>query len=114
MGVTGAQHWIAAAVGPISTPALRQQALAALGFDDLGSFQHAWQLPKDSLWGPLTHAGLVGALRQLGSRSPIQLPTLDQMLDGMVRRADADNAFWASRVRRLRTADGFTDHAYAR
>jgi hypothetical protein len=114
MGVAGALHWITAAVGPISTPALRQQALAALDFGDLGAFQVAWHLQPDNLWGPLTHAGLVGALRQLGSASPIPLPTLDQMLDAMVRRADADDAFWASRVKRLRTADGFTDHPYTR
>jgi hypothetical protein len=114
MGVNGARHWVIAAVGPISTPALRQQALAALGHADLGSFQRAWNLPPDNLWGPLTHAGLVGALRQIGSASPIPLPTVDQMLDGLVRRADADNAFWASRVQRLRTAAGFTDRPYAR
>ncbi|HEX3455576.1 MAG TPA: hypothetical protein VHS03_13190 [Gaiellaceae bacterium] len=114
MGVGGAQQWIVAAVGPITTPALRQQALAALGLGDLASFQQAWGLPADNLWGPLTHAGLVGALRQLGTASPIPVPTLDQMLDGLVRRADGDNVFWAGRVRRLRTADGYTDHAYAR
>jgi hypothetical protein len=114
MGVAGARHWIIAAAGPISTPALRQQALSAIGYDDLGSFQRAWGLPIDNLWGPLTHAGLVGALRQLGGSSPIPLPTVDQMLDAMVRRADADNAAWGSRVKRLRAADGFTDHPYAR
>jgi hypothetical protein len=114
MGVAGALHWITAAVGPISTPALRQQALAALDFDNLGAFQLAWRLQPDNLWGPLTHAGLVGALRQLGSASPIPLPTLDQMLDAVVRRADADGAFWAGRVKRLRTADGFTDRPYTR
>jgi hypothetical protein len=113
MGVDGARHWIAAAVGPISTPALRQQALAALGFDDLAAFQRAWHLQDDNLWGPLTHAGLVGALREIAS-SPIPLPTVDQMLDSMVRRADGDAVFWASRVKRLRTADGFTDKPYAR
>jgi len=114
MGVQGARHWIIAAVGPISTPALRQQALAALNFTDLASFQRAYGLDADNLWGPLTHAALVGALRQLGSGSPIPLPTLDQMLDAMVRRAEADNAFWAGRVKRLRTATGFADQAYAR
>jgi hypothetical protein len=114
MGVAGARQWICAAVGPISTTQVRQQALAALGFGELSAFQQAWRLPVDNLWGPLTHAGLAGALRQLGDRSPISLPTVDQMLDGMVRRADADGVFWASRVRRLRTAEGFTDRAYAR
>jgi hypothetical protein len=114
MGVAGARHWIIAATGPISTAALRQQALSAVGYDDLASFQRAWDLPPDGLWGPLTHAALVGALRQLGSGSPIPLPTVDQMLDSMVRRADADHAHWGSRVKRLRTAEGFTDQPYAR
>jgi hypothetical protein len=81
---------------------------------DLGSFQKAWRLQADNLWGPLTHAGLVGALRQLGSGSPIPLPTLEQMLDAMVRRAEADQAFWASRVKQLRTAGAFTDRPYTR
>ena len=114
MGVAGARQWIIAATGPISTAALRQQALSAVGDDDLVSFQRAWALPPDGLWGPLTHAALVGALRQLGSGSPLPLPTVDQMLDSMVRRADADHAPWGSRVKRLRTAEGFTDQPYAR
>ncbi len=114
MGVQGAQHWVIAAVGPISTTALRQQALSAVGVADIASFQAAFGLDPDNLWGPVSHAALVGALRQLGSASPIPLPTVDQMLDAMVRRAEGDNAFWAGRVKRLRTAAGFTDQAYAR
>jgi hypothetical protein len=114
MGVNGARHWIIAAVGPISTPALRQQACAALGFGDLAAFQRAADLEPDNLWGPVTHAALVGALRSLGSGSPVAIPTVDQMLDAMVRRADGDSAFWAGRVKRLRTSAGFTDQAYAR
>jgi hypothetical protein len=114
MGVNGARHWIIAAVGPISTPALRQQALAAVGFGDLASFQQAAGLDADNLWGPVTHAALVAACRQLGTASPIQLPALDQMLDAMVRRAETDQAFWARRVKRLRTDSGFTDQPYAR
>ena len=114
MGVNGARHWIIAAAGPVSTPTLRQQALTALGFGDLGSFQQAAGLDADNLWGPATHAALVAGLRGLGSASPIPLPTLDQMLDSMVRRADADHAFWAGRVKRLRTDSGFTDQPYAR
>jgi hypothetical protein len=114
MGVNGARHWIIAAVGPISTPALRQQALTAVGFEDLGGFQQAAGLDADNLWGPVTHAALVGACRALGSASPVPLPTLEQMLDAMVRRADADHAFWAGRVKRLRGDSGFTDQPYAR
>jgi hypothetical protein len=114
MGVTGARHWIIAAVGPISTPALRQQALAAVGFDDLAAFQRAAEIDADNLWGPVTHAALVGALRSVGSNSPVSLPTVDQMIDSMVRRAETDGAFWAGRIKRLRTASGFTDQPYAR
>jgi hypothetical protein len=114
MGPPGAEQWIAAAAGPISTPALRQQALSALGYADLASFQTAWGLTADSVWGPVTHAGLVGALRALGSGSPIPLPTTDQMLDAIVRRAEADKVFWVGRVRSLRTAAGFSDQPYPR
>jgi hypothetical protein len=114
MGVGGAQQWIAAAAGPISTPALRHQGLSALGYADLASFQRAWGLASDGVWGPLSHAGMVGALRQLGGRSPVPLPTVDQMLDAIVRRAEADQVVWLGRVRRLRTAKGFSDQPYAR
>ena len=114
MGLGGARHWIIAAVGPVSTPALRQQALSALGFEDVAAFQRAYGQQPDNLWGPVTHAALVGALRGLGAVSPIQLPTVEQMLDAMVRRADADAVFWAERVRKLRTATGFIDTPYAR
>lgn len=108
MGVNGARQWIIGAVGPVSTPALRQQALAALGHADLRSFQAATPgLEADNLWGPMTHAALVAALRQLGSASPIPIPTLDQMLDAMVRHAHGER--WANRVQRLRTATDFAD-----
>jgi hypothetical protein len=114
MGVTGARHWVIAAVGPISTPALRQQALSAVGFAELSAFQRAADVEPDNLWGPVTHAALVSAMRALGSGSPVSLPTVDQMLDSMARRADTDNVFWAGRVKRLRTGPGFTDQPYAR
>jgi hypothetical protein len=114
MGVGGARHWIAAAAGPISTPAVRQQALATLGFDDVAGFQRAYGQQPDNLWGPVTHAALVGALRALGAASPVPLPTVDQMLDALVRRAEGDGVLWVDRVRRLRAATDFTDRPYAR
>lgn len=108
MGVNGARQWIVGAVGPVSTPALRQQALAALGHADLQAFQQATPgLAADNLWGPMTHAALAAALRGLGSASPIPIPTLDQMLDAMVRQAQGE--LWANRVERLRTATDFSD-----
>jgi hypothetical protein len=114
LGCDPAKQWIVAAVGPIQTEALRQQALSAAGFSDLAAFQTARGLAPDNLFGPDTHAALTGALRALGSATPIQLPTVDQMLDGLVRRADADNTYWAASVKRLRTATGFADKPYAR
>jgi hypothetical protein len=114
LGCDPAKQWIVAAVGPIQTQALRQQALSALGFSDLASFQRSRGLEPDNLFGPDTHAALAGALRGLGSGAPIQLSTVDQMLDGLVRRADADNTYWAASVKRLRTATDFTDKPYAR
>jgi hypothetical protein len=111
MGVNGGRQWIINAVGPISTPALRQQALAALGHADLRAFQEATPgLVVDNLWGPMTHGALVAALRGLGSASPIPIPTLDQMLDAMVRHAQGE--LWANRVERLRTATDFSDVAF--
>lgn len=114
MGVGGAQQWIAAAVGPIATPTLRQQALSAVGATDLASFQSSHGVTADNIWGPQTHAALVGAIRALGAASPIPLPTVDQMLDSITRRADADGVTWANRVKTLRGATGFTDQPYAR
>lgn len=102
MGLGGGRRWVAGAVGPVKSAAQRQQALAALGYADLLAFQNATDgLPKDNDWGPLSHAALTAALRGLGSRSPVAVPTLDQMLDAMV--AAAHGQAWAHRVERLRT-----------
>lgn len=114
LSTSRAKQWLAAAVGPIQTTAVRQQALAAVGAADLEAFQRAHDLSPDNLFGPDTHAALVSALRALGSAAPIQLPTVEQMLDALVRRADADGTYWAASVKRLRTATGFTDKPYAR
>ena len=114
LGTSRAKQWLAAAVGPIQTTAVRQQALAAVGAADLEAFQRAHDLPPDNLFGPDTHAALVNGLRALGSAAPIQLPTVEQMLDALVRRADADGTYWGPSVKRLRSATGFTDKPYAR
>jgi hypothetical protein len=111
MGLDGARRWIIDAVGPIQTAALRQQALSALGKTDLRSFQAATLgLVADDQWGPLTHAAMVAALQQLGSGSPIPIPTRDQMLNAIVRRA-ADTP-WAERAARLRSSPEFRDVVY--
>jgi hypothetical protein len=112
MGVGGARRWIIEAVGPVQSPAQRQQALSALGHPDLLSFQRATQgLTGDGDWGPLTHAALAAALRQLGSRSPVPVPARDQMMDAMVRRATGTP--WEKRTAGLRRSTQLTDVVYA-
>lgn len=107
MGVVEAQQWIAASCGPLQTSQQRQQALAALGFEDLHAFQAAHHdLEADGQWGPRTHAALVDALRDSG-RSPVPLPTLDQMLDALVRRSAQTP--WFARIQALRNDVRFGD-----
>ncbi len=108
MGSGGAKKWIIGAVGPISTPAIRQQALAGLGHADLNAFQAATPgLSQDGAFGPDSHAAMVAALRAIGGRSPIPIPTRDQMLDAMERHA-ASTA-WKHRTSQLRHATDFSD-----
>lgn len=111
MGVGGAKRWIMDAVGPVQTASQRQQALTALHHADLRSFQSATGgLRPDGQWGPMTHAAMVGALRSLGVGSPVPIPTRDQMLDAMARRASGQA--WARRVTELRNDRSFTDIPY--
>lgn len=100
MGPAGAKRWIISAVGPVAGDAMRQQGLAALGYSDLRTFQAATPgLADDGDWGPETHAAIVAALRGLGAGSPIPLPTTEQMVETMVRRASSEP--WHARVETL-------------
>jgi hypothetical protein len=111
MGPAGARRWLIEAVGPVQTPAQRQAALAALGHADVRSFQAATPgLDVDGDWGPLTHAAMVSALRALGDRSPLPVPTREQMLDAIERRAA--HTPWADRVRALRRDAAIGDEPF--
>jgi hypothetical protein len=89
LGVDGARRWVADTVGPVQSPAVRQQALAALGCDSIEAFQRGIAgLLVDGEFGPLTHAALTAALRRLGPSSPVPLPALPQMVDTMSIRAE--------------------------
>ena len=107
MGRDPAEQWIANSCGPLQTPQQRQQAVAALGFRDLRAYQAAHNgIETDGQWGPLTHASLFDGLRDSG-HSPVPLPTLDQMLDTLVRRSAQSP--WLSRVQALRNDVRFAD-----
>jgi hypothetical protein len=103
MGPGGARRWIISAVGPLGAEAARLQALAALGYPDLRSFQAATPgLRADGEWGPNTHAAMVSALRALGPASPVPIPTTDQMIEAMLRRGASEP--WHGRIEALRAA----------
>jgi hypothetical protein len=103
MGLGGSRRWIISAVGPLGAEATRRQALAALGFSDLRSFQAATPgLRADGEWGPDTHAAMVSALRALGAASPVPVPATDQMVQAMTRRAASEP--WHSRIEALGAA----------
>ena len=89
MGNGGGISWIMRSCGPIQTQADREAALRALGHADLRAFQTAFGqgLAVDGQWGPRSHAALTSALRALGSRSPIQVPTRDALLQRLVDAA---------------------------
>jgi hypothetical protein len=101
MSPDSAMAWVLEAVSPVPTRAHRQQVLAALGQADLRAFQASQHLPASGEWDVSTHAALIAALRQ-HKDSPVPLPTRDQMLDAMLRRAEGTP--WAERMRRLRAA----------
>ena len=107
MGLAGARRWILSAVSPIVGDADRNAALAALGHADVAAFQRATGLAPTGRFGTQTHAALLGALRGLGDRAPLVVPSTDTMLDLIVDAA-GDRGF-APRVRELRSTDSFTD-----
>jgi hypothetical protein len=109
MGAGGARRWLTEAIGPIRSDAQRQQALGALGFADVAAFQRSAGVRADGDFGPLTQAAMVGALRRLGAASPVPIPTREQLLDAIVARAEASNAFWRQRPRAIRTTPEFSD-----
>lgn len=88
MGGGGGPAWIMRSCGPVRTDEERRAALAALGHADLRAFQQslAPHLAADGRWGPRSHAAMVGALRAIGARSPVAIPTRDELLQ---RLADA-------------------------
>ncbi len=111
MGVGGGKKWVASAVGPVQSTALQQKALTALGKKDLKELQKSVGLKADGDWGPMSHAAMVSQLRALGTKSPVPIPTRDQMMDAMVRAAAGKS--WEHRVKGLRSSKDLTDTNFA-
>lgn len=101
MGPQAAAAWIVEAVSPIQSPAQRQQVLDRLRHADLRAFQQAKNLPANGVWDTVTHVELLAALRAM-PQPPLPVPTREQMLDAMARRAEGSP--WGERMRRLRAA----------
>ena len=69
------------AVGPIRTEADRDSALqATTGSTNLAAFQASRGLNADGIWDALSHVALIGALRELGSSSPLVVLNPEQMV----------------------------------
>ncbi|CAN7461986.1 hypothetical protein [Paraburkholderia hospita] len=101
LGTGPARHWIMQAAGPIQSHAQRGQALSALGYASLADFQHATAgLEADNHWGPVTHAAMVAALRRLGARSPLPIPSGNQLMDDIVHHAPPAVAAQLAELRR--------------
>jgi hypothetical protein len=89
MGRGGGLSWVLRTVGPVQSASDRESALRALGFADLKAFQTACapDLKVDGKWGPMSHAAMTWALRNLGSKSPLTVADRDTMLQKLVDAA---------------------------
>ena len=98
LGPQGAKSWIVDAVTPLVTDALMTAALQATGIK-----------PAD-VWEPNNHAAVLAALRAMPpGKSPVPIPTREQMLDAIVRRAEAEKRPWAGRPAMLRKSTELAD-----
>jgi hypothetical protein len=106
-GLGGGLRWVVQAAGPLASAALRTQALRVLGFASVTAFQATipW-LRQDGVFGPETHAALVGALRE---REVTPLPTVHELI-GRLLAAAQDTA--KQRLLRLQDAPDFDDTVF--
>ncbi len=101
--------WIMNAAGPIRTQADRDRALQAIiGSTQVGQFQQSHGLEPTGVWDALSHAALTGALRALGTQSPILLQTPEQMYSSLLQAAQNDSQDSANQARAERLTSLFT------
>jgi hypothetical protein len=93
MGLGGGRRFILQALGPIKTESDRTSALAALGYgpDDLAGFQRARGLIVDGKWGPISHAAMIAALRELGPSSPLPIPPPAELVRALLGAAQGSD-----------------------
>ena len=109
MGRTGGLRWVLAQVSTLDE-AGAGAALRALGHADLRAFQQATPgLRTDGQWGPMTHAALLGALRDRGQTQVVPLLSRADILSRIER--GAQNTSFQRRVHDLYTDSSFDDHA---
>lgn len=108
-GVGGAMRWLLRAMSPLQADAVRQQALAALGFPGIREFQQAHGLHADGDFGPRTHIAVAEAVRALGHNSPVPFPTREQLMDALVAAAEREHVWWRRRPREMRIAPELGD-----
>jgi len=98
LGPQGAKSWIVDAVTPLVTDALMTAALSATA------------MKNEGVWEPDGHAAVLAALRAMPpGKSPVPIPTREQMLDAIVRRAEAEKRPWAGRPAMLRQSTELAD-----
>src|SRR5262249_13843125 len=111
MGNAGGRRFIVDAVTPLRSQADRDAALAALNWRDLLSFQRSVPgLAPTGRWSATTHAALIGALRNLGDKSPIKLPDMNESLDRLV--AASRGRRFEQRMAGLRASTALRDTIY--
>jgi hypothetical protein len=103
-GVGGGIRWLVETAGPLRTDRQRAAALRSLGFADVAAFQRSvgW-VPADGVFGPETHAALVGALRSQGD---VPVPTAAELVATLVAAAGGEAH---ERLERLEESQLLTD-----
>ena len=107
MGNAAGRRWIIQAVTPLQDAAAVQSALTALGQPSVQAFQRSLGLSESGTLGPKAHAALIGALRGLGTRSPVTIPSTTELLDRLVQAAKGRR--FERRVAELRTLAQLAD-----
>jgi Glycosyl hydrolase family 46 len=107
MGNAAARRFVIDAVTPLRDEAAIRGALQAVGQDSVQAFQRSVGLVESATLGPKGHAALIGALRKLGAKSPVQVPSLPTLLDKLVQASHGRR--FEQRMIQLRASSELSD-----